>query len=66
MSAASPTERRAGRDMVDAVRDGDWKRCGACGSHMALGVEAIRKGARLPCKTCGVWNRLDVPEAIEG
>lgn len=61
MPPTSPTD----REMAIAVRDGDWTRCGACGTRIALGIAPVREGARLPCKSCGTWNRLTVPEAVE-
>lgn len=55
------------RPMVDAVRDGDWLRCGSCGTRGPLGLVPAREGARYPCqsRSCGVWNRVPVPAVRE-
>lgn len=56
---SSPTEHA----MAEAVTDGDWKRCGACGTRGTLGVEATREGARFQCRRCRTWNLIPVPKA---
>lgn len=53
------------RPTVDAIPDGDWLRCGSCGTRGPVGMTAHRQGARYPCKACGTWNRVEVPEVRE-
>lgn len=53
------------RPMVEALQDGDWHRCGACGTRGPLGFVAVKDGARFPCKNCGTWNRVPVPQVNE-
>ena len=56
-----PAERRE----VQAVVRGDWTMCGGCNTRIALGVLAVRLGARLKCFRCGSWVVLPVMYADE-
>lgn len=48
-----------------AVYDGDEVKC-PCGRTIAVAVVPARTGARVPCKSCGRWVELDLPERHRG
>lgn len=55
----------ATESVSDAIYDGDWLRCGACGQRMSVGLIAVKDGARSQCKGCRTWNRVPIPRVRE-
>lgn len=57
----------AGVREVQAVADGDWYRCGACGTRWLLGLVPVRDGARAKCgqKNCRAWNVFRIERVRE-
>lgn len=53
------------RPPVEAVQDGDWHRCGACGHRFGLGIAAVKRNNRVQCKGCRAWNRIPIGDASE-
>lgn len=44
---------------IEARYEGDEVRCGQCGRVVAMAVVPSKRGARVPCKSCGDW--VDLP-----
>lgn len=51
----------AERPSVAARVDGDALACGRCSGVFAVGLAAVRVGARCKCPHCGIWNDIQVP-----
>lgn len=50
---------------VYARVDGDWLLCGGCDTRIALGLAALKVGARLKCPRCKAWVNVEVRAVSE-
>lgn len=46
------------RQLVEAVYDGDFVRCGSCGTRGPMGMAPIRTGAEYTCQSCKARNSV--------